>query len=181
MGDSSHIRREPASFINGNMDGWSTTAIMKNELYANLAAPVQQQLVDTERWATVSRGSKLIQCGVSPNQLIILNTGLAEISVPIAGKVVSLETAGPGRVLGLRSIICDEVPEIDVTCLEECQVTLLPRDVFLKVLHHNPEMYFAVVKVLSADLKAVQSFLRDKTRRAKSPVTRASPATPISK
>ena len=169
MGDSSHIRREPASSTNGMMDVWSRTAIMKNELYANLAAPVQQQLVDKERSATVSRGSKLIQCGVSPNQLIILNTGLAEITVPGAGKAVSLGTAGPGKVLGLRSIICDEVSEIDVTCLEECEVTLLPRDVFLKVLHHNPEMYFAVVKLLSADLKAAQSFLRDKTSRTKSP------------
>jgi CRP-like cAMP-binding protein len=153
------------------MDVWSTTAIMKNELYANLAAPVQQELVDQERSATVSRGSKLIQSGVSPNQLIILDSGLAEITVPIAGKPVSLGTAGPGKVLGLRSIMCGEVPEIDVTCLEECGITLLPRDVFLEVLQRNPEMYFAVVKVLSADLKAVQSFLREKTSRVKIPRT----------
>jgi CRP-like cAMP-binding protein len=64
--------------------------------------------------------------------------------------------------------MCGEVTEIDVTCLEECEVTLLPCGVFLEVLHHNPEMYFAVVKVLSADLKAVQSILRDKTSRTKS-------------
>jgi CRP-like cAMP-binding protein len=146
----------------------STTAIMKNELYANLDAPVQQQLVDQERSAKVSRGSKLIECGSSPDQLIILNSGLVEITIPIAGKAVSLGTAGPGKVLGLRSVMCGEVAEIDVTCLEECEVTLLPCGVFLEVLHRNPEMYFAVVKVLSADLKAVQSILRDKTSPTKS-------------
>jgi len=88
---------------------------MMNELYANLSAPVLQQLSGEERSATVSRGSKLIQYRVSPNQLIILNSGLAEITVPVAGKPVSVGTAGPGKVLGLRSIMCGEVSEIEVT------------------------------------------------------------------
>lgn len=145
------------------MDVWSIRPTVENELYANLGAPVQRQLADQERSATVSPGSKLIQFGVSPNQLIILNSGLAEITVPIAGKPVSLGTVGPGKVLGLRSIMCGEVPEIDVTCLEDCDITLVSCDVFLEVLRRNPEMYFAVAKVLSADLKMVQTFLREKT------------------
>jgi CRP/FNR family transcriptional regulator, polysaccharide utilization system transcription regulator len=140
---------------------------MKNELYANLSSHVQRQLADQERSATVSPGSKLIQFGVSPNQLIILNSGLAEITVPIAGKPVSLGTVGPGKVLGLRSIMCGEVPEVDVTCLEDCDITLVSCDVFLEVLRRNPEMYFAVAKVLSADLKMAQAFLREKTNRGK--------------
>lgn len=144
---------------------------MTNELYANLSTQVQQQLICRQRSATVPQGSKLIQYGVSPNQLIILNSGLAEITVSIAGKPVALGTAGPGKVLALRSIMCGEVPEIDVTCLEECDITLVPRDMFLEVLRHNPEMYLAVVKVLSADLKAVQSLLREKTNPTKAPGT----------
>ena len=140
---------------------------MMNELYANLSAPLLQQLRNQERSATVSQGSKLIQYRISPNQLIILNSGLAEITVPVAGKPVSVGTAGPGKVLGLRSIMCGEVSEIEVTCLEECEITLLSRDAFLEVLHSNPEMYFAIVKVLSADLRTVQSFLREKTGRTK--------------
>jgi len=144
---------------------------MTNELYTNLSAQVQQQLMSKQRSATVPQGSKLVQYGIAPNQLIILNSGLAEITVPVAGKPVSLGTAGPGKVLALRSIICGEVPEIEVTCLEECDITLVSRDMFLEVLRQNPEMYFAVVKVLSADLKAVQSFLREKTNRLKARAT----------
>src|SRR5215472_4350258 len=125
---------------------WSRTPSMTNELYANLSAQVQQQLINQERTVTVSPRTKLIQYGVPPKQLIIVNSGLAEITVPVAGKPVSLGTAGPGKVLGLRSIMCGEVPEIDVTSLEECDITLLSRDAFLDVLRRNPEMYFAVVK-----------------------------------
>lgn len=140
---------------------------MSNELYANLSAEVLQQLTNEERSATVPAGSKLIEYAVAPRQLIILNSGLAEITVTVAGKPASLDIAGPGSVLGLRSIMCGEVPEIDVTCLEDCEITLLQRDTFLEVLRRNPDMYFAVVKVLSEDLKRVQGFLRDKTSRSK--------------
>ena len=162
-GDTSHRRRAPVACISSIMDVWSETPIMTNELYANLSTEVLQQLTNEERSATVPPGSKLIEHEISPNQLIILNSGLAEITVTIAGKPISLGTVGSGNVLGLRSIMCGEVPEIDVTCLEECDITLLQRDTFLEVLRRNPEMYLAVVKVLSADLKRVQSFLRDKT------------------
>lgn len=144
---------------------------MTNELYANLSAQVQKQLANQERTVTVSPRTKLVQYKVSPKQLIILNAGLAEITVPVAGKPVSLGTAGPGKVLGLRSIMCGEVPEIDVTCLEECDITLVSREAFLEVLRRNPDMYFAIVKVLSEDLKTVQSFLRENTGQAKTPRT----------
>jgi CRP-like cAMP-binding protein len=144
---------------------------MTNELYANLPDEVQQQLIDRQRSASFSRGDKLIQFGVSPAELVIVNSGLAEITVPIAGKLVSLGTAGPGRVLGLHSVMCGEGPEINVTCLDECEVTLVPAELFREVLLHNPQMYFAVSKVLSADLKAMQSFLREKTRRMKTTET----------
>lgn len=147
--------------------GVSTTTSMTNELYANLSAEVQQELTKQERRATAPKGSRLVQSGVAPDQLIILNSGSVEITVPVAGKTISLGTAGPGEVLGLRSVICGEVPEIDVTCLEECHITLLSREVFLEVLRRNPQMYFAVVKVLSADLQKAHSFLRQKTGRPK--------------
>lgn len=178
MGDSGHIPTKRPSAIKAHMDVRSTTTAITNELYANLPDEVQQQLIGRERSASVSRGNMLIQFGVLPAELVIVNSGLAEITVPIAGKAVSLGTAGPGRVLGLHSVMCGEVPEIDVTCLEECEVTLLPADQFLEVLRRNPKMYFAVIKVLSADLQAMQSFLREKTRRMASGYG-ASPASAV--
>ena len=138
-----------------------------NELYSSLSSDIRLELSKLAKATTVAQGSKLVRQGVRPEQLIILNSGLAEITVPVSGKPVSLGTVGSGKVLGLRSIMCGEVPEIDVTCLEECEVTLLPNDVFLEFLRCNPEMYFAVVKVLSAELTTVQSFIREKTSRTK--------------
>jgi CRP/FNR family transcriptional regulator len=136
---------------------------MTNELYANVYPDVQQQLTEHERPATVPKGSKLLRHGVPSEELIIVNSGSAEVTVPVRGKNISLGVVGSGKVLGLRSVICGEVPEVDVTCLEPCDITFLPRDAFLEVLRRNPQMYFAVVKVLSADLKKAHIILRQKT------------------
>jgi CRP-like cAMP-binding protein len=154
------------------------TTSMTNELFANLSDEVQRELTEEAKSDNASRGSRLIQNGVASGRLIFLNSGSAEITVPVEGKPVSLGTVGPGKVLGLRSIMCGEVPEIDVTCLEECKITLLSKEAFLQILQRNPQMYFAVVKVLTADLKTVQSFLREKTGQTKA--TRVRTRTPIS-
>jgi CRP-like cAMP-binding protein len=74
---------------------------------------------------------------------------------------VSLGIAGPGKVFVLHSIIAGAAPEATVTCLQECQVTLVPREIFLGALGRNPQMYLAVVKVLSSDLATAHRVLRN--------------------
>jgi CRP-like cAMP-binding protein len=147
-------------------------ATIANELYANLYPEVQQELARHERQATVPQGSRLVTHGVPSEQLIILDSGSADVTVPVGGNTISLGIVGPGKVLGLRSVICGEVSEIDVTCLESCEITSLSRDTFLEVLRRNPAMYFAVVKVLGADLAKAQGVLRQKTGRSKNQTER---------
>ena len=155
--------REPGRSITSLMGVLSMT--ITNELYANIYPDVQQQLTVHERPAAVHQGSRLLKYGVPSEELIIVNSGSAEVTVPVRGKPISLGVVGPGKVLGLRSVICGEAPEVDVTCLEPCDITLLARDAFLEVLRRHPQMYFAVVKVLSSDLKKAHVVLRQKTGR----------------
>lgn len=145
--------------------GTFTMTSATNELYANLQPEVQRQLAEHQRQVTVPEGSRLLTYAVPSEHLIIVSSGSAEVTVPVNGKTISLGTVGPGKVLGLRSVICGEAPEIDVTCLEPCDITLLAKDTFLDVLRRNPQMYFAVVKILSADLKKAHVVLRQKTGR----------------
>jgi CRP-like cAMP-binding protein len=41
----------------------------------------------------------------------------------------------------------------------------VPRDAFLELLKNHPEIYFAVAKVLSADLQIADHILRNHSRR----------------
>ena len=65
----------------------------------------------------------------------------------------------------MRAAISGELPEIDVTSVAPCRITILPRDAFLNLLKANPEIYFAVAKVLSTDLQIADRILRNSSRR----------------
>lgn len=137
-----------------------------NELYSGLPDDVRQELVAHEQTGTFPRGTMLLQCGIPADRLVILNSGSAEVSVSIAGKARSLSIDGPGKVFALDSIISGAPLHTSVTCLEECNVTFMPKEVFLEVLKRNPQMYFAVAKVLSSDLAAADRIIRNYARRS---------------
>ena len=101
--------------------------------------------------------------GEYPQHLIIVNSGSVEISLPTEKRTVPVSVAGEGKVFGLRTLVSGTLPEIDVTALEECRLTLIPAGNFLEVLKQHPQMYLAIAQVLSADLKMVEGFLKQRT------------------
>src|SRR5262245_13910442 len=149
-----------------------------NELYAMLPLDVCGQLEKHEQPMTVPEGTRLIQHGVFPKGLVVLNSGTVQVSVPCPRRSASVTTAQPGKVFGMRAAISGELPDIDVTCLEPCRVTIVPRDAFLSILKDHPEVYFAVARVLSADLQMATQMLRNYSRRRAS-VARVSLPKPV--
>lgn len=137
-----------------------------NELYTGLPAELRKELERHEQDVKVPRGYRLIQHHVHAGRLIILNSGTVEVSVPCGGHEVLMGTAGSGKVFGMRAAVSGEVPEINVTCLEECEIAVIPAEDFNSILRDNPQMYFAVARVLSADLKIADQLIRNCARKA---------------
>jgi CRP-like cAMP-binding protein len=136
-----------------------------NELYAVLRTDLRRELAQYEQLMTMPEGAVLIDHGTLPDHLVILNSGTVRVSVPNPKRAASMTTRQEGKVFGMRAAISGELPEIDVTCVEQCNITILPRDVFLGLLKNHPEIYFAVAKVLSADLQIADRILRSHPRR----------------
>jgi len=137
-----------------------TTMGPKNQLYAQLSEQACQELAKHEQRLTVSGGTSLVRYGVPMNHLVILDSGSAEIYVPSAGKALSLGIAGPGRVLGLQSVLSGEAPPTSAICRELCDVTLVPREVFLGVLRRHPQIYFSIARILSSELSTADHAIR---------------------
>jgi CRP-like cAMP-binding protein len=83
-----------------------------------------------------------------------------EISLPVSQGAFSLVLAGKGKVLGLRSVVSGELPDTDVTTLKASTVAMIPQNEFIHILHQHPQMYRAIAKVLSTDLKVADKLLR---------------------
>jgi CRP-like cAMP-binding protein len=141
----------------------SVENVETNELYGMLPVDVCRELQKHETSMTVPQGTALIEHGMLPGGLVILNSGTVKISVPCPRRPV-VTTGQAGRVFGMRTAISGELPEIDVVCLESCRVTFVPRDVFLACLQLHPEIYFAVARVLSHDLQIAHHILRSTSR-----------------
>ena len=137
-----------------------------NELYDMLSPELRAELARFEQLRIVPPGTHLITCGVPPESLVIVNAGKVEITLDCRSRhPASLGYSGAGKVFGMRATVSGELPEIDVTCLESCSITTVPRDVFLTLLKNNPQAYFAVAKVLSSDLQIADRILRGNSRR----------------
>ena len=65
----------------------------------------------------------------------------------------------------MRALVTGKLPEIEAICCTECEVRLLPEEIFTTALKSHPEMYFAVAKLLSADLQLAQAYLKNRSRR----------------
>jgi CRP-like cAMP-binding protein len=131
-----------------------------NDLYACVSAENRAELAQYEEASSVPAGTQLVEEKINPDRVTILNSGTAEIYIRVNGQKVSLGVVGAGHVFGLHSILAAEETHLSVTCLQNCHITTLPRDAFKRVLHHHPEMYFAVAKVLGADLDRADRLLR---------------------
>ncbi|HXA85711.1 MAG TPA: Crp/Fnr family transcriptional regulator [Candidatus Dormibacteraeota bacterium] len=136
-----------------------------NELYEMLSPGLRAELARSERSMIVPKGTALIQQGVLPEHLVIVNSGKVAVTLNCARRSASLDYSGAGKVFGMRAMVSGELPEINVTSLAPCSITTVPRDAFLVLLKSNPEIYFAVAKVLSTDLKIADRILRDNSRR----------------
>ena len=148
------------------MNSTSPLSTAANELYQMLSPEVRAELVKAEHSMTVPEGTALIQQGVPPENLIIINSGKVAISLNCPRGPASLDYSEPGKVFGMRAMVSGELPEINVTCVEPCSITTLPRDAFLSLLKNRPEIYFGVAKVLSSDLKIADRILRNNSRRS---------------
>jgi CRP/FNR family transcriptional regulator, cyclic AMP receptor protein len=136
-----------------------------NELYAMLSPELRTEFAQYAQSVTVPQGTNLLKRGVLPDQLVIVNSGKVEITLACMRRSVSLGCAEAGKVFGMRAVISGELPEADVISQEICQITLIPRDAFLKTVRQHPQLYFAIAKVLSNDLVLAQRFLKNSLGR----------------
>jgi CRP-like cAMP-binding protein len=135
------------------------------ELYRSLPADVAEKLRERESRLTVPASTKLIHYRKRPDHLVMLCGGDVEISTPCGKQPIRLSMAEPGRVFGLRALVSDNLPEIEAICRTECELRVLPQQIFVSALKSHPQMYLPVARLLSADLKLAQTYLKARARR----------------
>jgi CRP/FNR family transcriptional regulator, cyclic AMP receptor protein len=96
------------------------------------------------------RGSVLFMEGQMPQGVYILCQGRVKLSTCSRdGKIIILQIAEPGEVLGLSAVVSDSVYEATAEVIEPCQVNFIRKTDFLRLLQQNPDACLNAVRQLS--------------------------------
>ncbi len=96
------------------------------------------------------RGSVLFIEGQPSNGVYILCQGRVKLSTcSREGKVIILQIADAGEVLGLSAVVSDSVYEATAEVVEPCQVNFIRKADFLRFLQQNADACLSAVKQLS--------------------------------
>jgi len=139
-----------------------------SELYEKLAPEVHTFLLKRSFAVTAPKGTFLMKQGVPAEYVIILKAGKVQISAPHSRCAVVLDGKDCARVFGVYAALCGEKPELDIICIDDCDVTLMRKDVFEAAVQDNPGMDFIVAKMLGSESITAQQILTAARRQTSS-------------
>ena len=99
------------------------------------------------------RGVVLFAEGEPVRGLYIMRSGRATVSISSSeGRVVMLDIAEAGDMLGLNSVLRNDVYDTTVKALEPCRTDFIPRAQLMEFLEESEAAARAMLKILSREL-----------------------------
>lgn len=108
------------------------------------------------------RGKVLFAEGEPAQGIFILRTGRATVSISSSeGRVVILQIAQSGDVLGLNSVLRNACYNTTIKTIEPCRTEFIPRTALVNLMERNQQATRAISQILSREIA-------DLTERARS-------------
>jgi CRP/FNR family transcriptional regulator len=124
--------------------------IRADRLFCDLPAAALQSLESIKYATGCPKGTVLFVEGQVPRGIFLLSKGRAKLSICASdGKILIIEIAEPGEVLGLSASVSGEPYKVTAETVEACQLNFVPRGDFLRFLKQHPEACFRVAEQLS--------------------------------
>ena len=100
------------------------------------------------------KGEVLFNENGFPKALYVVYKGAIKVhKYGVNGKEQITRLAGPGDLLGYRSLLQNEKYTASATAIEETRLFKIPSDNFFKLVKTNTDFAFKIIQLLSDDLK----------------------------
>ena len=110
---------------------------------------------------TYPAGAVLFVEGEQPPGAFVLSTGRVKLSICSAnGKVIILRIARAGEILGLHAVVSSTGFQATAQTIEQCQVSFVRRDEFLRFLRDHPQASMEAARQLSTSYQEACEQLR---------------------
>lgn len=120
------------------------------DFFCNLSESSRQTFESLKITNAYPKGATLFMEGHPANGIYMLCQGRVKLSTCSRdGKVIILQIAEAGEILGLSAVVSELDYETTAEVLEPCQVNFVRKEDFLRFLAQNTEACFSAVKQIS--------------------------------
>lgn len=125
----------------------------KFSLFSELNGKELSCLDDNRSFITYKKGETILKTGMKVPGLICLSSGKAKIIKELTeGKELIIHLAKPVEFIGFREML-GEVPScVTVVALEDCDICIIEKSNFMKVLNDNIDFAKRIIKHLATEL-----------------------------
>ncbi len=135
------------------IQGCLTCPMHEEGLFCRLPPESLRDLSSIRQNAFYPQSAVLFVEGEPPRGLFILCSGQAKLTASSKdGKSITLRQVERGEVLGLSSVVAHSPYPVTAETLAPSQVSFIPRDEFLRFLHHHGDVSMRVAEHLSMEL-----------------------------
>ncbi|MFD0989626.1 Crp/Fnr family transcriptional regulator [Mariniflexile jejuense] len=109
---------------------------------------------------TIKKGDVIFDEGEIVNGVYCVRDGICKLSkLSSNGKDQIVKIVVKGDLLGQRSIVSDEVSNLQATALSDMEVCYIPKSEIINDLQKNPKFSFDVLKEMAKDLREADNII----------------------
>lgn len=135
------------------------TWLRENTVFSSLADGVLAAIVDAIQPEMVLENRRIILEETTPPALYILKSGHVESYHTSKNELADVISLLPGAVLHLKELLLNQAAERTVITLSDCEFWTIPRDEFITLTQHHPELIQTFSRQLASELDQVTSQL----------------------
>ncbi|APZ47501.1 Crp/Fnr family transcriptional regulator [Polaribacter reichenbachii] len=114
----------------------------------------------------IKKGESLFEEGEHINGVFCIKDGICKVSkMSENGKNQIINLVKRGDLIGERSLISDEVSNLNAIALNDLEVCFIPKKEIIRDLEKNPDFTFDVLKTMAGSLKKADNLIVDMAQK----------------
>lgn len=129
-------------------------------VFCNLKKQVLSELQKHKAVNTYKKNQIIFYEGSHPLGFYCIISGRVKLyKCGLEGHHQIIRIAGPGDLLGYRSLFADEPYHATAETLEDCQLCCIDKHIFFSIMSQNQELLLNIVKKLARELRVAENLL----------------------
>lgn len=127
-------------------------------LFNTLSATEIQTLQDKQVFAMYKKGEKIFKQTKEPMEVFCIEEGIVKLSTRFenSNRDQILRLYKAGELFGYRSILAQENYRYDAIAVEDTKLSVIPKALFVALLHSNPHFTAALFQKIACELEQAE-------------------------